>query len=53
MQMSFFLPFQEFMQCHSPDHEHLFDLIQKMLKYDPVERITLAEALEHPFFSSL
>lgn len=50
---SFSLSFQEFMQCHDADHENLFDLIQKMLKYDPAERITLSEALKHPFFSSL
>ena len=32
------------------DHRHLFDLIQKMLAYEPSERISLAEALRHPFF---
>ena len=30
-----------------------FDLISKMLVYDPLERITCEEALEHPFFDSL
>ncbi|XP_077175255.1 dual specificity protein kinase CLK1 [Paroedura picta] len=46
-------PLKEFMQCHDSDHENLFDLIQKMLKYDPADRITLSQALKHPFFSSL
>uniref|UniRef100_A0ACB8G0F3 Dual specificity protein kinase clk1 n=1 Tax=Sphaerodactylus townsendi TaxID=933632 RepID=A0ACB8G0F3_9SAUR len=46
-------PLKEFMQCHDSDHESLFDLIGKMLKYDPAERITLSDALKHPFFSPL
>ncbi|XP_015676284.1 dual specificity protein kinase CLK1 isoform X1 [Protobothrops mucrosquamatus] len=46
-------PLKEFMQCHNSDHENLFDLIQKMLEYDPARRITLTDALEHPFFFPL
>ncbi|KAJ6665299.1 hypothetical protein lerEdw1_004348 [Lerista edwardsae] len=46
-------PLKDFMQCQNSDHENLFDLIQKMLEYDPARRITLSEALKHPFFSSL
>ena len=29
------------------------DLLEKMLVYDPIERITCEEALNHPYFSSL
>lgn len=35
------------------DHQQLFELIEKMLEYDPKRRITLAEALEHPFFERI
>ncbi|XP_053677927.1 serine/threonine-protein kinase Doa [Anopheles nili] len=36
-----------------PDHLQLFDLIRKMLEYDPTKRITLDKALRHPFFAKL
>jgi len=31
------------------DWEEMFDLIGHMLRYDPTKRITLVEAMEHPF----
>ncbi|EPY87667.1 CDC-like kinase 4 [Camelus ferus] len=46
-------PLKEFMLCHDEEHEKLFDLVRRMLEYDPVQRITLDEALQHPFFDLL
>ncbi|XP_071623953.1 dual specificity protein kinase CLK1-like isoform X2 [Heliangelus exortis] len=43
-------PLKAFMTSHDNDHENLFDLIEKMLQHDPDQRITLEEALKHPFF---
>jgi len=37
----------------SVKERQLIDLISRMLKYKPSERITVAEALRHPFFSSV
>lgn len=39
-------------QSSAVDLEQFFDLIGRMLIYDPVRRITPTEALQHPFFSS-
>lgn len=41
------------MQNNSEEHRQLFDLIARMLEYEPSQRITLREALKHPFFSKL
>ncbi|XP_024433574.2 dual specificity protein kinase CLK4 isoform X1 [Desmodus rotundus] len=46
-------PLKEFMLSHDEEHEKLFDLVRRMLEYDPVNRITLDEALQHPFFDLL
>ena len=35
------------------DHQQLFELIEKMLDYDPKRRLTLADSLRHPFFERL
>ncbi|XP_057668563.1 serine/threonine-protein kinase Doa-like [Diorhabda carinulata] len=35
------------------EHNEFFDLIKKMLTYVPTERITLNDALKHPFFIKL
>ncbi|KAI8908851.1 kinase-like domain-containing protein [Powellomyces hirtus] len=33
--------------------EHLLDLVHRMLRYDPAERITARDALGHPYFSQV
>lgn len=41
---------QKYRMSDSEDHLLLFDLVMKMLAYDPEERISLDDALRHPFF---
>jgi CDC-like kinase len=41
------------MMSDEPDHQQLFELVEKMLEYDPKRRITLVETLRHPFFERL
>lgn len=44
-------PLREFMISNEEEHLQLFDLIEKMLVYDPKKRITLEKALQHEFFN--
>ncbi|KAM8741758.1 dual specificity protein kinase CLK4-like isoform 1-T2 [Acanthopagrus schlegelii] len=44
-------PLKQFMQRASEEERQLFDLLSCMLEYDVCRRITLEEALWHPFFS--
>lgn len=46
-------PLRRYMMSDEQDHQQLFDLIEKMLDYDPKRRLTLVEALRHPFFERL
>ncbi|CAH1183439.1 unnamed protein product [Phaedon cochleariae] len=46
-------PLIRYRQTDESDHNALFDLIFKMLEYEPSERVTLKEALRHPFFDKL
>lgn len=46
-------PEQSYMLQDSVEHVQLFDLMRRMLEFDPAQRITLAEALLHPFFAGL
>ncbi|KAG5672772.1 hypothetical protein PVAND_002867 [Polypedilum vanderplanki] len=46
-------PLHRYVMSETPDHLQLFDLIRKMLDYDPATRITLEQALRHPYFSKL
>lgn len=44
---------QNYMTSKSQAHEELFDLIEKMLHYDVTKRITVDDAIQHPFFDAL
>ncbi|KAH8385677.1 hypothetical protein KR200_009010 [Drosophila serrata] len=46
-------PLQQCQLSDGEDHYELFSLIKKMLEYEPSSRITLGEALRHPFFNKL
>jgi len=46
-------PLQEYRTSDQEDHQLLFDLIVKMLNYDPADRISLGESLRHPFFDKI
>ncbi|XP_076240266.1 CDC like kinase darkener of apricot [Calliopsis andreniformis] len=46
-------PLHRCMLSDDEEHRQLFDLIQKMLEYEPSQRITLKDALVHPFFDAL
>lgn len=44
---------QRYQIVDDADHGDLFDLIVKMLEYDPAERINLGEAMKHRFFDKI
>lgn len=44
---------QRYQTSDDEDHRQLFDLITRMLDYDPTERISLGEAMRHPFFDKI
>ncbi|XP_065652126.1 dual specificity protein kinase CLK2 isoform X2 [Hydra vulgaris] len=46
-------PLNEYMTSNRTAHIELFDLLSKMLEYDPDKRITAHEALLHPYFTCL
>ncbi|XP_072230959.1 dual specificity protein kinase CLK4-like [Leuresthes tenuis] len=46
-------PLKQYMQMKSEEERQLFDLLSCMLEYDVCRRITLEEALWHPFFRPL
>ncbi|CAG5991334.1 unnamed protein product [Menidia menidia] len=43
-------PLKHYMVSKDDDHRQLFDLIEKMMEYDPAKRFSLEQALHHPFF---
>ncbi|KAM3869121.1 dual specificity protein kinase CLK4b [Diretmus argenteus] len=46
-------PLKQYMQSKSEEEEQLFDLVKSMMEYDVYRRLTLEEALWHPFFTPL
>jgi len=46
-------PLYHYIRDKGIQHLQLFDLIEKMLEYEPSSRITLSESLSHPFFKPL
>lgn len=44
---------QRYKQTEDSDHNQLFELISKMLEYEPTQRISLKEAMLHPFFEKI
>jgi len=47
------LPLARYMKSNDESTCQLFDLIGKMLEYDASQRITLSEAIRHPFFDKI
>ncbi|XP_013209254.1 dual specificity protein kinase CLK2 isoform X3 [Microtus ochrogaster] len=46
-------PLRRYLTSEAEEHHQLFDLIESMLEYEPAKRLTLGEALQHPFFACL
>uniref|UniRef100_A0A914NCJ2 Protein kinase domain-containing protein n=1 Tax=Meloidogyne incognita TaxID=6306 RepID=A0A914NCJ2_MELIC len=46
-------PLMRYMQSNNEEHQQLFNLIDRMLDYEPSSRIVLAEALRHSYFDRL
>lgn len=46
-------PLYRYLMGDGDEHRQLFDLIEKMLEYDPIHRITMDEVIKHPFFNKL
>uniref|UniRef100_A0A665UZA0 dual-specificity kinase n=1 Tax=Echeneis naucrates TaxID=173247 RepID=A0A665UZA0_ECHNA len=46
-------PLKKYMLSHGTEHQLFFDLLERMLEYEPSKRISLSSALRHPFFHPL
>lgn len=43
-------PLRKYLLSHGTEHLQFFDLLERMLEYEPSKRIPLSSALQHPFF---
>ncbi|XP_059921070.1 dual specificity protein kinase CLK2-like [Gadus macrocephalus] len=43
-------PLRSYLKAKAMDHYQLLDLLEKMLQYEPSDRLSLSSALSHPFF---
>ncbi|XP_077384457.1 dual specificity protein kinase CLK2b isoform X4 [Festucalex cinctus] len=43
-------PLRKYLLSQGREHHQFFDLLEKMLEYEPSKRIALSSALNHPFF---
>ncbi|XP_069551966.1 dual specificity protein kinase CLK2b isoform X1 [Brachyistius frenatus] len=46
-------PLRKYLLSHGTEHHQFFDLLERMLEYEPSKRISLPSALHHPFFLPL
>ncbi|OQV20120.1 Serine/threonine-protein kinase Doa [Hypsibius exemplaris] len=46
-------PLKKYMRKEDEETVQLFDLIEKMLEYDPDKRLRLSAAMDHPYFEKL
>ncbi|KAM7420904.1 hypothetical protein PAMA_015216 [Pampus argenteus] len=46
-------PLRTYLLSHGTEHHQFFDLLERMLEYEPSRRISLSSALCHPFFMPL
>ncbi|XP_054597355.2 dual specificity protein kinase CLK2b isoform X2 [Nothobranchius furzeri] len=43
-------PLRKYLLSYGREHHHLFDLLDGMLEYEPLKRISFPSLLNHPFF---
>ncbi|XP_021173837.2 dual specificity protein kinase CLK2b isoform X1 [Fundulus heteroclitus] len=43
-------PLRGYLLSHGREHHQFFDLLERMLEYDPLRRTSLAAVMDHPFF---
>uniref|UniRef100_A0A3Q3NID3 dual-specificity kinase n=1 Tax=Labrus bergylta TaxID=56723 RepID=A0A3Q3NID3_9LABR len=43
-------PLRKYLLSHGTEHHHLFNLLERMMEYEPSIRISLPSVLCHPFF---